>query len=185
MKRLAHLLLSVPLVLAGLVVTATVPLAPAATAGCAPPAGDAIWKITNVTKSFKPTGLYSNWVQAKYDKMHITYAKTATSTWSATVTGTISAEAGVIFAKASTSISVAVGKQWSKTDTWSYTADIPKDPDHEYRLVQKQETRHFRATKFYWSQASCTYGNKSKTGFGEMPLKTEQSLVWKVERRNA
>ena len=186
MRRVLGMFLAAPLLLVTLVATASVPFAPAASARCAPPDGnEVIWKITKVRKSYKSTGVSSNWVHPKYDKFHINYSESDTSTTSATVTATISAEAGVIFAKASTSLSVAVGKQWSKTKTWSYTADVPKDPDHQYRLVQKQETRKFLATKYAWSFATCKYSNKVKSGRVEMPRLSEKSLVWRLERRSA
>jgi hypothetical protein len=170
------------LVSTGLVTTAAA--APAA-AYCAPDGPTAIWKITNVSKSFRPTGLNSDWVHPKYAPFHITYSRSATSTWSATVTGTVSTEANAIFAKASASISVAVGKQWSKTQTWTYAADTPRDPDHEYRLRQWQETRRFSATKYGWSNTTCSYTNKIKAGSGEMPRTTASSLVWRLQRRAA
>ena len=168
------------LVSTGLVTTAAT--APAA-AYCPPDGPSAIWKITNVSKSFKPTGVNSNWVHPRYAPFHITYDKSATSAWTGTVTGTISAEAGVVFAKASTSISVSVAKQWSKTQTWSYAADVPKDPDHEYRLRQWQETRRFSASKWGWSTSTCGYTNRLKAGTGEMPRTTASSLVWRLQRR--
>lgn len=156
-----------------------------ASAACAPPAGEVIYKISNITKSFKPTGPASNWVHPRYGSASITYSKSESSTWGGTLTGTVSAEAGVVFAKASTSISVAVTRNWSKTETWTYGTTVAKDPAHEYRMRQMQETRKFYVKKFQFSRATCAYSNQVGTGHGEMPRATKSSLVWKQQRRAA
>lgn len=163
----------------------TVGTATTASAGCpAPNDKTSYWKITNVSKSYKPTGLYSNWVHPKYAPATITYSKSATSQWTGTVSGTISAEAGVVFAKASTSITVSVAKTWSKTQTWQYSMGVPKDPGHQYQMRQRQETRKFTAKKFIWHPGNCNY-YLAKQGTGEMPRTSTTSLVWDLRKRNA
>src|SRR5205085_2653779 len=71
--------------------------------------------------------------------------KTTTGTVSGSVTGTASAEAGVIFAKASVSIGVTVGASWSKSDTWSYSKPVPSGKTA--RLVMWHESRKMTVTK--------------------------------------
>ncbi|HEV7976642.1 hypothetical protein [Amycolatopsis sp.] len=76
----------------------------------------------------------------------ITYNKTATSTVNASITGTTSAEAGVIFAKASVSLAVSVGASYSKSDSWSYAATVPAGK--AMRLQQYKEGRAFTVQKY-------------------------------------
>jgi len=142
------------------------------------------WTFTNVSKSYKPTKLYSNWVHPKHGSMTITFSQAATSQWTGTVSTSLSAEAGVVFAKASTTIGASVAKTWSKTKTWSYSVTVKKDAKHEYRLRQRQETRKFTATKYALNRGTCRY-QKMKSGTGEMPRKLESSLVWDTQRRAA
>lgn len=142
------------------------------------------WKFTNVSKSYKPTKLYSNWVHPKHGSMTITFSRAATSQWTGTVSASLTAEAGVVFAKASTTVGASVAKSWSKTKTWTYAATVKKDPKHEYRLRQRQETRKFTATKYVLDRTTCKY-KKKKSGQAEMPRKLESSLVWDTQRRAA
>lgn len=141
------------------------------------------WTITNVSKSFKATGVYSNWVHPKHGSMTISYSKSANSAWTGTLSTSITAEAGLIAAKVSATAGVSVAKTWSKTQTWSYSATVKKDPKNQYRLRQRQETRKFTATKYYLS-ASCSY-IKQKSGTGEMPRQATSSLVWDTQKRAA
>ncbi|MFC9755890.1 hypothetical protein [Streptomyces sp. NPDC056921] len=82
--------------------------------------------------------------------MTISYAKNKTGSWTATGTATVGAEAGVIFAKASTSFSVAIGKTWSKSDTWTYSAKVEKKKKKgktRGRLMMYHEAKGFSVTK--------------------------------------
>lgn len=142
------------------------------------------WKFTNVSKSYKPTKLYSNWVHPKHGSMTVTFSQQATSQWTGTVSASLTAEAGVVFAKASTTIGASIAKTWSKSKTWSYSVTVKKDTKHEYRLRQRQETRKFTATKYSLYRGDCSY-KKVKSGTGEMPRKLESSLVWDTQRRAA
>ncbi|UOX90961.1 hypothetical protein MUY14_10155 [Amycolatopsis sp. FBCC-B4732] len=72
------------------------------------------YTFSNPSRSWLPTNLRSDYLRGPGT---ITYNKTATSTVNASITGTTSAEAGVIFAKASVSLAVSVGASYAKSDS--------------------------------------------------------------------
>jgi hypothetical protein len=107
-----------------------------------PEVGDVYYYFTNVTKSRLLSNLRSDYLRGPGT---ITYTKTTTGTVQASVTATVSAEAGIVFAKASASIGVTVGGSWSKSDTWSYSKPVPSGKTA--RLVMWHESRKFTVTK--------------------------------------
>ena len=55
----------------------------------------------------------------------------------------------MIFAKASTSFSLAVGKTWTKSDTWTYAATVKRKPGKtKGRLMMFHEAKSFTAHKY-------------------------------------
>ena len=104
-------------VLALLASTLVVPALAAAPASarCAPPGNEVIYVFTNKSFTYYPTNVHSDWAIFRKGGS-ITYSQTKTMQVSASVTATVSAEAGVIFAKASTSLGVTVGgsKSWTQ-----------------------------------------------------------------------
>ncbi|MCD9154972.1 hypothetical protein [Aeromicrobium duanguangcaii] len=142
------------------------------------------WKFTNISKSYKPTGLYSDWVRPKNARFTITYNQSATSATSATVSSKLSAEAGTVFVKAKAEVSGSLTKKWSKKKAWKYTASVKRNGKYKYRLRQRQETRKFTATKYSLYRGDCRY-RKVKAGTAEMPRSTQTSLIWDVQKRKA
>ncbi len=61
------------------------------------------------------------------------------------MTATVEAEAGIVFAKASASLGVTVGAEWSKSGTWSYEKKVPRG--ETARLVMWHKSREFVVTK--------------------------------------
>jgi len=102
------------------------------------------YAISNGSRTWMATNLRSDYLRGPGT---ITYSKTATSTVNASITGTTSAEAGVIFAKASVSLAVSVGASYSKSDTWSYAATVPAGK--AMRLQQYKEGRAFTVRKYH------------------------------------
>lgn len=142
--------------LAGSLVPTTLAVAPAS-ARCAPPDGmEVVYKFRNKSLSYYPTNLKSDWVVLRKGGS-ISYTRNTTGTLSASATATVSAEAGVVFAKASTSLGVTVGKQWSKTQQWSYTANVPADASHRYRLHMYHYAANFDVRKYGWSYSTCRW----------------------------
>jgi hypothetical protein len=172
--------------LLGLLVPITA-AAPHASAYCAPPDGaEVIYKFRNKSFTYYPTNLKSSWTLFPYGGQ-ITYQETTTKHVEASVTATVEAEAGIIFAKASASVGVTVGGgfQWSKS--WSYTTNVPADRDHKYRLHNYHYTVNFGVMKKRWVPgATCEYRNawSSWQRVTHAPVKAERS-IWRVDKRAA
>lgn len=111
-----------------------------------------IYKFTNVSVSKRLSNLRSDYLKGPGT---ITYTRTKTATAKAEMTATVSAEAGVVFAKASTSLGVTVGKEWSKSGTWSYSAKVEKG--RTARLVMWHKSRSFLVTKKRLDPEGCSY----------------------------
>ena len=102
------------------------------------------YTFSGSSRSWLATNLRSDYLRGPGT---ITYNKTATSTVNASITGTTSAEAGVIFAKASVSLAVSVGASYAKSDSWSYAATVPAGK--VLRLQQYKEARTFTVRKYH------------------------------------
>ncbi|MFF3409037.1 hypothetical protein ACFYW8_23080 [Streptomyces sp. NPDC002742] len=178
MLRIASALVSTAVVATGIVAVT----AGTASAACPPPSPGKSYRITNKSTVSKSTNLHSDWV---YDNLggNLTYNHSKTATTSASGTWGVEAEAGVIFAKASKSFSVTVGKSWSKSSSWSYS--IParnKAGKTKVRMTMFHESKKFLATKYTYSfDARCRYHEKKVWAkWFTAPVKKD-SNVWGLE----
>jgi hypothetical protein len=162
-------------------------LAAPANARCAPPGDDIIYSFTNKSFTYYPTNINSDWVVLRRGGS-ITYSKTATMEVNASATATVQAEAGVIFAKASTSLGVTVGRSHSNTDQWSYTANVPADTAHKYRLHAYHYTANFSVMKkrFNGAPSVCNYQSvwSSWQRVTHAPAKASRN-VWRLDKAAA
>ncbi|MFI9175131.1 hypothetical protein [Streptomyces lincolnensis] len=141
MKRAIGAVLSTALLTGGVVAVSSAP----ASAGivCS---DEPIYTIGDKKSVWKPTNVHSDWAKPG---VTISYSKNKTGSWTATGTATLGTEAGVIFAKASASFSVSVGKTWSKSDTWTYSATVKKKAGKtKGRLMMYHEAKGFSVTKY-------------------------------------
>jgi hypothetical protein len=183
MKRFVALLS----MLIGLLVPLSTIATPAAQAACAPPDGtQVIYKFRNKSFTYYPTNLKSAWALFPHGGT-ISYTETFTKHVEASVTATVEAEAGIIFAKASASVGVTVGGGFSWDRSWSYTTNVPADSEHKYRLHNYHYTVNFGVMKKRWlGGAICDYKNawSSWQPVRHAPVKAERS-VWRVDKRAA
>jgi hypothetical protein len=158
-----------------------------ASARCAPPGNEVIYVFTNKSFTYYPTNIHSDWAVFRKGGS-IQYSQTKTMSVSASVTATVSAEAGVIFAKASTSLGVTVGGSKSWTQAWSYTANVPADTKHKYRLHAYHYTANFSVMKktFNGAPSVCNYQNswKSYQRVTHAPAKASKN-VWRLDKAAA
>ena len=133
-----------------------------------------IYKFTHVTKSKRLTNLRSDYLKGPGN---ITYSTTKTASTKAEMTASVSAEAGVVFAKASTSIGVTVGKEWSKSGTWSYEAKVEKG--RTARLVMWHKSRSFLVTKKRLDPEGCSY-HRVYRAWVDAPVKANTN-VWALQ----
>jgi hypothetical protein len=149
MRRIITVVLALVAVAIGCTATATTSYA----VGCQPP--DGLWKnynITSATVSKLQTNLVSDYIVGPAT---ISYAKTVGAQTSASTSATVSAEAGVIFAKASTTLGVTVQQTWTRGQTWTYSKSVPAG--RKARLVMYHQSRHFYVSKDQWYQTTCSY----------------------------
>ena len=176
-------------VLAVLAATLAVPVLTAspASARCAPPGSEVIYTFKNKSFTYYPTNIHSDWAIFRKGGS-ITYSKTKTMQVSASVTATVSAEAGVIFAKASTSLGVTVGGSKSWTESWSYSANVPADTKHKYRLHAYHYTANFSVMKKRFNEAPsvCNYQNawSNWQRVTHAPAKASKN-VWRLDKAAA
>ncbi|MFC8626733.1 hypothetical protein [Streptomyces anulatus] len=175
MKRLVSTTISAALIGAGLVAGAAAP------ASAAPNCGDTTqYSIGNKKTVWRTTQVHSDWAKPG---VTISYAKNKTGSVTATGTATLGAEAGVVFSKASASFSVSVGKTWSKSDTWTYSAKVKKKAGKSRgRLMMYHQAKGFSVTKWRWvpSATSCkkkVYWKKSNI---VAPVKKNSNL-WGIQ----
>ncbi len=134
-------------------------------AGCQPPDGIRTrYFIAHQVAVYSPTNLASDWVIYPHGGS-VTFTRGASAAVNAAVSAGVSAEAGVIFAKASSTIGVTVGKTWTRQTTWSYTANMPADTRHKYRFHLYHLSYNFTAYKQYWFTSSASCGFRNYPGF--------------------
>jgi hypothetical protein len=178
--------LAVIAMLAGTLAVPVLTAAPA-NARCAPPGNETIYSFTSKSFKYYPTNIHSDWAIFRKGGS-ITYSKTRTMQVSASMTATVSAEAGVIFAKASTSLGVTVGGSKSWTESWSYTANVPADTKHKYRLHAYHYTANFSVMKkrFNGAPSVCDYQNvwSRWQRVTHAPAKASRN-VWRLDKAAA
>ncbi|MFJ9355861.1 hypothetical protein [Streptomyces mirabilis] len=179
MNRLVGTGLASAMLVSGLVATAAP--ASAAPMGC-PDAGDKGYAISDKSTLYKATNLHSEWFK-DVDKPTIGYTSSKTGTLTAEGTAGVEAETGAIFAKASVSFSVTVGKSWSKSSSWNYSATaVNKAGKTKVRLTMFHEAKKFKAKKWIIVNASngtCKTQWKWTKWF-TAPVKKD-SQVWGLE----
>ena len=169
--------------------TLVVPLlnAAPASARCAPPGNDVIYVFSNKSFTYYPTNIHSDWATFRKGGT-ISYSQTKTMQVSASTTATVSAEASAVFAKASTSLGISVGKSKSWTQQWSYSANVPADTQHKYRLHAYHYTANFSVMKktFNGAPSVCNYQNswKSYQRVTHAPAKASKN-VWRLDKAAA
>lgn len=180
-------LVTVVTLLAGLLVPTGLAAAPAQ-AACQPPNDQQLsYKFRNKEIVYHPTSLMSAWQVGGYGGS-ITYNKTATKEVNASVTATVSAEAGVIFAKASTSLGVTVGGSYSRSESWSHTMNLPANKNRMYRMRQYHFSVNFEVMKKSWSHSDCDWTNNVWSAWQDVkhaPERNESGTVWRLEEKPA
>jgi hypothetical protein len=166
------------LVASGALLLALLVVADPAAARCPPEDFPTYYKYSSVTTIWLPTNLTSSWLVGPGT---ITYSETTTSEVNGSVTGTISAEAGIVFAKASASIGVTVGGSYAKSGTWTYSASVAAGKTA--RLQQYRESRQSTVSKMVYD-GYCNY-KVALTGTMKAPRTASNNalFLWKLVYR--
>ncbi len=116
-------------------------------------------------------------VSSAYIKGPGTVSITKGRSWSvdASMTATVSAEAGVVFAKAGASLAVKVGRTWSGSTAFTYSLSVPKGKVQ--KLQQYHRALTFTVTK-YKLVYPCKYV-KAYTSTVKAPIKSSREDYYK------
>jgi hypothetical protein len=156
---------------------APAPTAAGTDAGCRPPDGNYdLYSFSSVSNATLPSNLYSDYIVGPAT---ITYNQTKTAQVNASMTATVSAEAGIVFAKASASLGVTVGASWSQASSWSYSKSVPAG--RTARLRMYHNAKRFTVTKKHWYSTTCSY-RVVHTSTVVAPVKPG-SNTWNLENR--
>lgn len=116
------------------------------------PPDSPIYSFTNVVNSSRPTNLKSAYITGPGT---IGYNRNTTATASASMTATVSAEAGIVFAKASASVGATVGASYAVTDGFTYTLNVPAGQRRAMQLYQGSKS--FVVTRKILQTGTCRY----------------------------
>lgn len=140
-----------------------------------------IYSVGDKRTVWKPTNIHSDWARPG---VTISYAKNKTGSWTATGTAQFGAETGAVFGKVSASFSVSVGKTWSRSDTWTYSATVKKQPGKSKgRLMMYHEAKGFSVTKYRLvpnGQQKCVKQKIWKKTGAVAPVKRNNNL-WGIQ----
>jgi hypothetical protein len=152
---------------------------PSVAAGCQPDRDDLkpLYKVSKVQNAKLATNLYSDYITGPGS---IGYHKSKTAVVTAQASVEVTAEAGAVFAAASTSIGVSVGKSWSKTQEWSYTLQVPSGKTARMRMYHTAKS--FTVDKYIWSVRTCSKSIKKWSHRVVAPVKSD-SNIWALEYR--
>ncbi|MET7280195.1 hypothetical protein ABZS29_18310 [Kribbella sp. NPDC005582] len=124
--------------------------AQAGTQACPPE--PARYSFTNFKLSKLGTNLMSRYITGPGT---ISYNKTTTATVGLTASASVTAEAGVVVAKASTTAGVALTSQYSRTDGFTYSMTVASGQRRRMRLFQT--SRYFVVSKRAFNTHTCTW----------------------------
>ena len=127
-------------------------------------------------KTYLPTNVTTPWLEYPHT-LSLSQTKTASTTATGTVTASI--EEGIVFVKANESLSISVGKTWSKASTWTATGKPPKGKEGRLRLYH--EAYGFTVTKKALT-SPCNY-KTVWTSKVKAPRKTGGSKVFMNTRK--
>lgn len=142
-RRLVSSATALGLALSGVTAVATTAVVTAAPASAAcSEVGNVYYTFSSPSTVWKRTNLSSAYIKGPGS---VSLTKGRTWNVQASMTATVSAEAGVVFAKASTSLGITVGAGYSGTQSFTYTLDVPKGQTK--RLQQYKASKKFVVTK--------------------------------------
>ncbi|HWU32146.1 MAG TPA: hypothetical protein VN108_04685 [Marmoricola sp.] len=186
MKRFSVSLLMLMSVMVPLGAVAASP----ASASCRPPDGDygPLYVVRDPQEQLTPTNVYSTWTWPRYNTTFtVTYDQTKTEETNASLSASVELDEGVIFAQAKETFGVSVGRSWSHTEGWHYTATFPADGRYDYRAHLYHVTWTFHVMRYNFDVAHCRWvpaWSRWQT-VSHAPVKSSDPAYqeWTVDRR--
>ncbi len=158
-----------------LVVPTTVSVAAALPAAAMCDEAKVIYKFASGENGWRRTTVSSAYIKGPGT---VSITKGRSWTVSASMTATVSAEAGVVFAKASASLGVTVGASYTGSTSFTYSLNVPKGKTQKLQQYKKAKT--FTVTK-YKLVYPCKYVRVYKqTVKAPIKSKSESSYLYKL-----
>ncbi|WP_144629898.1 hypothetical protein [Arthrobacter woluwensis] len=132
-----------------------------------------VYTFGSKTVSSRPTNVKSAYITGPGT---LSYNKTVSAQVGMSATATVTAEAGVVLAKASTSLGVSVSANRTWTDGFTYTLNVPSGQRRAMQLFQT--SRAFTVTKQVL-RTPCTYVTAYANNAVNAPL-TQRQDEWKL-----
>ena len=147
------------------------------------------YAIKDKVRVLEATSLHGDWLHPNAGKsLTMQYTETGSYTNNASVTTTVTAEAGLIFSKVSASVGVTVGRSWSQSKAWSYSLTVEYNPAYWYRLHLYHVAWTFKVMKF--NSRVCNGQVQRQNVWASWqpvyhaPVKSSNGNVWQVDKKH-
>lgn len=161
-----------------------------ASAACVPPDGNygPLFVVRDPHEQLTGTNVYSAWTWPQYrSTMSVTYDQTKTEETNASFSASFEFDEGMIFASAKETYGVSLGKSWSHTEGWHYTANFPADSRYDYRAHLYHVTWTFHVMKYRFDVPHCHYAQSwsrwQTVSHAPVTSSDPAYQLWTVDRR--
>ncbi len=131
------------------------------------------YEFGSVARNSRPTSVKSAYITGPGT---LSYNKTISTSVAFTASGSVTAEAGVVFAKASATLGISLTTSRSWSDSFTYTLEVPSGQRKAMQLFQ--ESRSFLVTR-KTLRSDCTYATTYSSEGANAPRKTRVD-EWKL-----
>ncbi|GAB2572627.1 hypothetical protein [Kribbella endophytica] len=129
------------------------------------------WYVRGGKEVYVGTNLYSDWMEGPG---RITYQKTATSESNSSWTGDLGISANVVIAEIKSQYAKTVGKSHSVSDSWSYTAEVPKNKVR--RLHQLKQSWRVQVVRWRYTTTDCKKTKEVSNKTATFPVKNHDYM---------
>ncbi|MGC4944031.1 hypothetical protein [Kribbella sp. DT2] len=129
------------------------------------------WFVRGGHEVYIGTNLYSDWMEGPG---RITYQKTATSESNSSVSGTLGVGIDAVIAEIRSEYSKTVGKSHSVSDSWSYTAEVPKNKVR--RLHQLKQSWRVQVVRWRYTTTDCKKTTDVSNKTATFPVKNHDYM---------
>lgn len=127
--------------------------------------------VKNGYESYVGTNLYSDWMEGPG---RITYQKTATSEANSSWSGDLGVSVNAVIAEIKSTYGKTVGKSHSVSDSWSYSAEVPKGKVR--RLHQLKQSWTVRVVTWRYTTTDCKKTKELSNKGAKFPVKNHDYM---------
>lgn len=127
--------------------------------------------LKNGYEAYIGTNLYSDWLEGPG---RITYQKTATSESNSSWSGDLGVSVNVVIAEIKSTYAKTVGKSHSVSDSWSYSAEVPKGQVR--RLHQLKQSWSVQVVTWRYTTSDCKKTKELSNKRATFPVKNHDYM---------